>query len=114
MDAAGAAVDELADPGGHCLLEADARAADVDIPVVLFGDVHLAEGGGDVLDDVDALHAAADTLAVGHRADDHLSAPVAQFPGLQAFLVVHGDNLVPHVKQAPDKRLAGESCAARH
>ena len=66
-----------------------------------------------MLDHVHPAHAAAHDLAVGDGADHDLGAPLAQFLGLEALLVVEGDNLVPQIQQPLDQRLAREPRAAR-
>jgi len=113
VHAAGAAVDELAHAGGDRGLQRVARALDVDLPVVPLRDVHLAEGGREVVDELDALHHAVEQRPVGHRPDDDLRAPVAELLRLEPLLVVEGDHLVLLVEQPPHQGLAHEARPAR-
>ncbi len=94
-------------------LQADARAVHVDVVVVALGHVQFAEGRRQVLDDFHALHAAPHAFPVDDGADDDFGAPLAQLLGLQAFLVVEGDDLMAVVQQTPHQRLAGEARSAR-
>ena len=98
VDAAGAAVDELADAGGLRLLQADARAPDVNVPVIALGDIELPEGGGQMKHDLRTRHASAHRGQVGNRTDDDLGPPGAQLRGLKPLLVVEGHHLVTVVE----------------
>lgn len=113
VDAAGGTIDELFDAGGVGFFEADARAVHVDVVIVAFGNIQFAEGGGQVLDDFHALHATLDALAVGDGANHHFRAPLAQFFGFEAFLVVQRNHLMAVVQQTPNQCLSGETRAAR-
>ena len=80
--------------------------------VVLVRHGEFAERGRQVGHDLDPLHGLADDGLVDDRADAHVRAPLAQFLGLQAFLVVQGHDLVALVKQPANEGLAGEPRAA--
>ena len=94
-------------------LEHDARAADVDVPVVLLGHVHLAERGGQVVRRPPRPACSAARRRGRSTEPMTTSAPQSRSScGLEPFLVVQGDDLVAVVQQPPDQRLAREPRAA--
>ena len=76
-------------------------------------DVELPEGGGEVEHELDALHAALDDGAVGHRSDDHFRTHRAKRIALQPVLVVERYDVVTRFAQPTDQRGAGEARATR-
>ena len=113
VHAAGAAVDELPDPGPDRGLEHVPGALDVDVVVEGVGHVELAERRGEVEHVLHAPHAALDHGTVGHRSDDHLGAHGAEGVALKAVLVVQSHDLVPRPPKAPDQCRTREPCTAR-
>ena len=65
-----------------------------------------------MVDNIDAFGTALDDPCIGHAADYHLGAPVAQLLRLDAFFVIERHYLMAVVEQPFDQRLAGKPCAA--
>jgi hypothetical protein len=92
MHAAGAAINEAPDPGLDRGVGHGAHPPHVDFIIEGVRHVHLAEGRRQMVDGVHPGHRPLDNGGVRHGPDDHLSARLAQLAGLQAFLVVQGND----------------------
>jgi hypothetical protein len=109
VNAAGAAINKAADLGLDGRFGHRAHAPHVHVVIERVRHVHLAESGGQVINRVHASHGAGHDGGVGHGADDHLGAGLAQLAGPQAFLVIEGNDGVPFLQEPEAEGLARKS-----
>ena len=112
VHALGAAVDNLSDPGRPGGIEQVAHGVHVGFPVNALWQVHAPECGGQVEDDLSALHEPGVQAAIGHASQRDPRPVLHKVVVCDVLLVVEHGHLVPTREQAVDEMAAGEAGAA--